>query len=332
MARKSKRPSSPFTRLCCEPLEDRHLLAFAAIAVNLFEDLDGSPGALIAGDQVEVGQSFFAEITAQEFYPGRDGLASVRLDIHYDSAVLKLADTFDVDQIVTTDLPFFQTGAHDSATGAISDLGGSAFVGLGRYIGSDGPDRFALLRFEALQATAGSPLIISQGLSRLSLHPVGGLLDSQIDFESPSITVVATNSSPPPSDPPLDQTTTEVTPPIDTSTDPSGPIPPPADPEPLCDLATYLSQQFTTLGPQAPSSFNQAPQSTAHEAPNTTSQAPSTAPQAPSTTHQALLDDPAATDWLFVGPRATSTCDSIFLRLEELIAAIAADVHQQQTL
>src|SRR5436305_2110427 len=118
--------------LLAEPLENRSLLAFAAIAVNLYQDAGGMPGARIPDDVVQVGKPFYAEITAEESYPGRGGFASVRLNIAWDPVLLNETDSpFDISSIVTTDLPFLQTGTLDSASGTIQDLGGSAFVGMG---------------------------------------------------------------------------------------------------------------------------------------------------------------------------------------------------------
>ncbi len=62
-ARRSHRSAR---RLEFVPLEPRRMLALLGIGVNLYEDIGGMPGPAIVDSTVQVGQSFFVEITAQD--------------------------------------------------------------------------------------------------------------------------------------------------------------------------------------------------------------------------------------------------------------------------
>jgi hypothetical protein len=185
-------------RLRLEPLEHRLLLAIAAFNVNLYEDLGGSPGNLIAGDTVQVGDPFFVEITARELDPRCAGLRGVSLDIAWDPHVLTEIDTpFDPSELITRDLPLFNQGTLDTEAGTIDNLSGAAFLSsdVGRAIGNLAPERFALLHFQALQPADASAFSVAQGRSRIVTVPVATLANSQIDFETQTITVVATGAT-----------------------------------------------------------------------------------------------------------------------------------------
>ena len=87
---RSSRSRKPYsTRLRLEPLENRRLLAVAGFTVNLYTDAGGSAGQLIAGNTIQAGQTFFAEIDAQCFDTASGGLAAVALNIAWDPRVLK---------------------------------------------------------------------------------------------------------------------------------------------------------------------------------------------------------------------------------------------------
>ena len=80
MSRTNHRRPAP-RRLRVERLEDRSLLAVAAFTIELHEDVGGLPGAVLAADEVQTGDSFFVEIRAQEFHPLLHGLHGVALNI-----------------------------------------------------------------------------------------------------------------------------------------------------------------------------------------------------------------------------------------------------------
>lgn len=200
------------TRLGLERLEDRSLLAVAAFAVNLYEDVGGVPGNPIAGDTVEVGETFFVEITAREFHPLAAGLRAVALDIAWEPTVLQeIDDPFDPAAIVTPHLPVFRDGTLDQDAGTIDDLRGMIFLAsdVARPIGNAVPERFALLHFRALEPAQASPFSIRQGRSRIVTEPTQTLRSSSIDFEAQTITVVPPAAQAAPD--PVESTTVDTT-------------------------------------------------------------------------------------------------------------------------
>lgn len=214
------------SRLQFERLEDRSLLAMAAFAFNLYHDEGGLPGLPLAEDTVEVGQSFFAQITAREYHPGFSGLGAVSVDVAWDADVLRIVEPFDPRDAVTSNLPLFVGGRlaqEDSDirpfvvngqirqnVGTIDGLGGSAFEasGVGRPIGSDGDDRyvkpqflgysttddhFAWLHFRAEQA-GEALLMMRQGGLRIVTAPATTLSSKQLHFEFQTVTVVPSST------------------------------------------------------------------------------------------------------------------------------------------
>ena len=226
-------------RLCIEALEERALLTIAGFEMNLFADDGGVPGELISTDTVEVGESFFVEITAADrrqdatglagYPPGIRGLA---LDIAWNpQAFEEIDDPFDpASGIVTDSFPLFRDGKLDNSAGRIDDLQGamSLSMSVGELIGEDEPERFALLHFRALVDVGASVLSMNLGLRQISMFPsVLFIKRSDFEFESQSITVVEqTESAPvasPPDDPPVhtnidDQTESPVADPTSTNT------------------------------------------------------------------------------------------------------------------
>jgi hypothetical protein len=180
-------------RLWLEALEDRSLLAVAAFAINLYADSAGAPGEPIDDGTLEVGESFFLEITAQEFDPRLSGLRAVALDIAWDPAALQAIDSpFAPSAVITPLLPAFQSGTLDAASGTIDNLAGAAFLASneGRAIGDAGPEWFALLHFRAVAAASGSPITLSEGKSNIVAVPTATFAAEQFDFARPLITVV----------------------------------------------------------------------------------------------------------------------------------------------
>ena len=182
------------TRLRFEPLEERSLLAVAAFHINLYEDVGGAPGELITDDTVEVGDSFFVEITAREYDSDASGLGGVSLDIAWDPAVLQVIDE-DVRDTVSSNLPVIRTGTLDNGAGEITDLGGSALLssGAGRPIGNLVTEQFALLHFQATAPAEDSSITMNQGVSRITTVPVASLSSKDLDFETQTITVLASS-------------------------------------------------------------------------------------------------------------------------------------------
>lgn len=178
-------------KLAYEPLEDRCPLAIVAITVNLYEDAEAGPGALIADDTVRVGERFYVEITVREYDPLVGGLRGVALDIAWDPAVFQEIDAEPVSTLVTPDLPTARTGQLDNIAGRIDNLAGAAVLadGYGRSIGNAKAERFSLLHFQAIQTAEKSLLSLKQGLSSIVTVPVFGLEAVDIYFERTTIKV-----------------------------------------------------------------------------------------------------------------------------------------------
>jgi len=191
------------TRLCFEQLEGRRLPVVAAFTLNLYEDIGGTPGELIAGDTVQVGDSFFVEIMARDLDPLYAGFRGVALNVAWDPDALAEVDApFDPadpqSALVTPHFPLFRSGVLDQDAGTITNLSGYALLSsrVGRAIGNLAPERFSLLRFQALEPVAGSPILLSQGRSRIATVPVSSLRDEDIYFEPQTINVVASSALP----------------------------------------------------------------------------------------------------------------------------------------
>ena len=165
MSRIQRTQGRDVTRLRIEPLEDRQMLAQYAFAMNLYQDAGGAPGDLITNDSVQVGDSFFVEITAEDLRAEPLGLRGLGLRIRWDPQAFEEIDTpFDPaasdSPLVTSKFPLYRGGDVDNANGVIEWLQGSAFLamGAGDVIGVNGPERFALLHFRAEQLAQQSPL------------------------------------------------------------------------------------------------------------------------------------------------------------------------------
>jgi len=175
-----------------ERLEPRTMVASTTIAVNLLD---------VPYDTVEVGQSFYVEITAKESHPLAAGLGGVALDIDWDPQVLnEISEPFDPRDpdllLVTSDFPIFRNGTLDNEAGEIRNLAGAAFLasGIGRAIGAVHPERFALLEFHA-KRTGTTVIEIGEGRSGIVPVPAFGLRDD-ILFERREVLVVPPLSVP----------------------------------------------------------------------------------------------------------------------------------------
>ena len=162
-------------RLSLEPLEARRVLAFVGLGVNLFEDVGGAPGDLIADDTVSIGQTFFAEITVEAMSEAGDvddignpidigGVFSLNLNLFWDPVVL---EALGPPMLVTP--PGFTAlspGILDNDVGSI--LAASAGnVLLDPLLGVDGSEGFYTVHFRAESAATESMLFAgdSGGLS-----------------------------------------------------------------------------------------------------------------------------------------------------------------------
>ena len=93
MSRIQRTQGRDVTLLCIESLEERQMLAQYAFEMNLYQDAGGEPGELIASDSVQVGDSFFVEITAEDLRAEPLGLRGLGLRIRWDPQAFEEIDT-----------------------------------------------------------------------------------------------------------------------------------------------------------------------------------------------------------------------------------------------
>jgi len=190
------------SRLRFEPLEQRHLLApLLGLTVNLYEDAGGVPGAPITDDAVKVGDTFFVEILAEDVRLYAQGVGGLSLDIKWDPAVLREVDAlFDPQDpnspLVTPNFPLFRSGRLDNEAGMIDDLQGASLetLGAGERIGEQGPERFALLKFQAVAQGDLSRFELSLGRGGLGMNYRGRLRSSSLIIERQTISVTPDGS------------------------------------------------------------------------------------------------------------------------------------------
>ncbi|HEX5105570.1 MAG TPA: hypothetical protein VFV87_17245 [Pirellulaceae bacterium] len=336
-----------------ERLEERSLLAVAAFTINLREDLGGTPGEILAADEVTAGECFFVEITAQEFDPLAHGLNGVALNLAWDPAALELEGSFDPAEIITDNLPMFRHGTLNAAAGTIRDLSGAAaeIWGAGRPIGDGTAETFAMLHFRATGDTSAASIRMSEGVSRIVTTPAATFTSAQLSFEQQTIAVapanpaaVASTAEPPAPEPEF------VPPPSQPVVEPQPePLPPPAVELPTQTpiIATPPASEFTLEVPAAapigpfvdstldpPSSDEPAGEPIAFAPPS-----PAPASFAPAANACPAESPPpaaarlaAATDVAvaLMGPLTPEQFHGPLLRLEQVIALIAADIAERR--
>ena len=169
------------------------------LKLNLYEDVSGTPGQTITGNSVEIGESFFAQITAEDLRDLPMGIGGLSIDVAWNPEIFQEIDLpFEPAEVVTDNLPLYQSGSLDQDAGRIDDLGGVSLrsMGQGQPIGTDGPEQFALLHFNAVGTTDSSFISLEIGASGVGV--VEGSVDSPDDvvIQSPSISVVQTVAPP----------------------------------------------------------------------------------------------------------------------------------------
>jgi hypothetical protein len=290
-----------------ESLEGRSLLAVAAFTIELLEDAGGAPGEKIIGDSVEVGQSFFVEIKAQEFHPLYTGLQGVALNVSWDASAIELAPgTFDPQQLVTSALPLFVTGTLDASAGQILDLGGSAFPawGTGHAIGDGTAERFALLHFRALDTAGGATISLAQGASAIATMPVSSLSSSSLSFEQQAIAILPVELAP------------ALSPEINESIAPDD-----LPTEPLEAWLNELAAPDPPIAPDLPT--EEVYDLIASAAPAEPTAAADLSPADDCSVETTMAE---AVDLVLMGPLTLDQQPPAILRLDQLLAMIAADV------
>lgn len=195
-------------RLRVESLEARRLLAVAAFQTELYSDNGGMPGQLLVDNTVTAGETFFLRVTAEEFDPFRYGLRTASLDIDWDAVLLDVVESdFELDSVLTADLPLFQSGTLDNAAGRIDELSGTAMLsgGAGRAIGNMRPDTFAMIRMQAGDEAGTVTIQLSKSETKTITVPSMILQDEHLRFEAATVTIVAGSQT----------AAAEVTPPVE---------------------------------------------------------------------------------------------------------------------
>ncbi|MBD2138145.1 hypothetical protein H6F32_11215 [Anabaena sp. FACHB-1237] len=123
------------------------LPAVLQVRLNLLADNDGTPGEILANNQVGLNHSFFVQIQVGDFRGNAAGVVGLNLDFAWDGLILESIN-FDPTLAIDPKFSFFQQGTlvYD---GFIDDLSGGSLpeFELGQAIGVNQLDTFALLHF-----------------------------------------------------------------------------------------------------------------------------------------------------------------------------------------
>ncbi len=130
------------------------MLSLLQLAINLYEDQAGQPGALIPDNTVCVGQTFFVEIAVRDQRAEPRGVDSLWLDVVWEPTALEVIDDpFDpaeaTSQLVSSRFSYGRRGVLDEGNleAVIRDLSGASPDGTG--LGVEGPERFSIIHFRA---------------------------------------------------------------------------------------------------------------------------------------------------------------------------------------
>lgn len=198
--------TSPFSRLRgqlrgFEPLETRANLAIAALGILLYEDHGGIPGKALDQGSVVAGDSFFASIRFREFHPFIHGFTLISVNVAWNPSLLRVLDagpsaTWD-NAIISSDLPIQRPAQLNQDSGWLVNLEGLALspLGLGRPLGDEQWEQFALMRFAALKPVDATTITLSEGSSGFVSNQGTSISASRIRLELPSLTILPSVSS-----------------------------------------------------------------------------------------------------------------------------------------
>lgn len=169
-----------------EPLEDRRMLAVLDLGVNILADISGTPGNPISGSTVNVGDTFYIEITALDQGGASNGLTALSLDIGWDGAALELLnnpfDPVPLNGIVTPNFPLSRGGTLSAGLDSIDELRGlSNPPADGFAIGNGTAQRFALLHFRADAPVTASAFTVALGSNGVAFANGDPLANTVID-------------------------------------------------------------------------------------------------------------------------------------------------------
>lgn len=126
--------------------------------IVLYEDLNGEPGEVIPYDVVEVGDTFFLEVAAEDIRDPSHGIMAISFDLDWDASALEvITDPFDPEDpdspLMTSKLPTYRFGTLEE--GRILDLTGVTFSG---SVGRDNAETLSLIHFRANGEIENSPI------------------------------------------------------------------------------------------------------------------------------------------------------------------------------
>jgi len=180
---------------------------------KMLKDNNGVPGEIISDYTVNVGESFFINITARDTRgASAQGLRSMGIHIGWNPKYLEYADsdinnnsyiagykngTFNCD-VMTCNFPMYRSGKLNITQGVIYNLGGgsSKFFKAGRPVSLKGePEHLSLLRFNALRAVDNT-IIVIQASGSVGCIPsrLGCGYPSTVRFISHTITIKNNNN------------------------------------------------------------------------------------------------------------------------------------------
>lgn len=182
------------------------------VTVNFLANNNGEPGEALDDNIISQGEDFFAEILVATDTPV--GVSTLSLDVDFEEAVIEALSDFESPEAIINEKFDFEPGLiTDFSNGNITIGGGTSDATTDsnddgvpdNVIGANGnPERFALLEFNALEATESSSLSLDFPGIDENGNPLGGtfgdetpLSDEIINFSSPSFQVAGDDTPTP---------------------------------------------------------------------------------------------------------------------------------------
>ena len=182
------------------------------ITVNFLANNNGEPGESLTDNIVSEGEEFFVEILVAT--ETTVGVSTLSLDVDFEETVIEaLSDFESPETVITEKFDFEQSLTAELSNGSLTLGGGTTDATTDsnddgvpdNVIGANGnPERFALLEFNALEATESSTLGLEFPGNDENGNALGGtfgdgtpLNDEIINFSSPSFQVGGDTPTPP---------------------------------------------------------------------------------------------------------------------------------------
>jgi len=182
------------------------------VTVNFLASNNGEPGEALDDNIVSEGEEFFVEFLVATDTPV--GVSTLSLDVDFEEAVIEVASDLDNPEAIINEKFDFEPGLTSELSNGSLTLGGGTIDARtdsnddgvpDNVIGANGnPERFALLKFNALEATESSTLDLEFPGIDENGSPLGGtfgdgtpLNDDIINFSSPSFQVAGDDTPTP---------------------------------------------------------------------------------------------------------------------------------------